>query len=404
MAFEVRPVEDLDEFTAAIFAIGQYFGMTPTDDRMQRFADQMTFERMHGAWEDGALVGGAGAFAFDLTVPGGTLPTAGTTVVGVFPTHRRRGVLRSLMRAHLDAAHERREPLAALWASEEAIYGRFGYGMASFCGEITLRREHAAFADSVEPQGTVRLVDPDEALETLPPAYDRVRTQWPGMFSRNRMWWENRQVADPEERREGAGPKRWVVYERGGKVEGYASYRHKPGFTDGSSSAELRIVEALGETPEAHRELWSYLLAVDLVATFNASLLPPDHPLFLLLASPRRMRYRSGDGIWVRLVDVGEALSGRTYADDGAIVFEVTDDFCPWNAGRWKLESGEAVRTEAAADLAVPVESLGSALLGGISFAQLHRAGRVDELREGAVARADSLFRWDRHPWCPEIF
>jgi predicted acetyltransferase len=404
MAVEVRPVEDLGELTAAVFAIGQYFGMTPTDERMQRFADQMTFERMHGAWADGTVVGGAGAFAFDLTVPGGALPTAGTTVVGVFPTHRRRGVLRSLMRAHLDAAHERGEPLAALWASEEAIYGRFGYGMASFCGEITLRREHTAFAESVDPRGTVRLVDPDEALEALPPVYDRVRAQWPGMFSRNRTWWENRQVADPEERRDGAGPKRWVVYERGGTVEGYASYRHKPGFTDGASSAELRIVEALGETPEAHRELWAYLLAVDLVATFKASLLPPDHPLFLLLASPRRMRYRAGDGIWVRLVDVGAALSGRTYAEDGAIVIEVADDFCPWNTGCWKLEGGVAARTDAPADLAVPVESLGSALLGGISFAQLHRAGRVDELREGAVARADSLFRWDRHPWCPEIF
>jgi predicted acetyltransferase len=116
------------------------------------------------------------------------------------------------------------------------------------------------------------------------------------------------------------------------------------------------------------------------------------------------MRYRAGDGIWVRLVDVGAALSGRTYADQGAIVFEVADDFCPWNTGRWKLEGGVAARTDEAADLAVPVESLGSALLGGISLAQLHRAGRVDELREGAVARADSLFRWDRHPWCPEIF
>jgi predicted acetyltransferase len=121
MSFDVRTVKDLDEFSSAVFAIGQYFGMTPTEERMQPFLDLITAERMHAAWSDGAIVGGAGAFKFDLSVPGGDLPTAGVTVVGVYPTHRRRGVLRSLMRAQLDDAHERGEPLAALWASEETI-------------------------------------------------------------------------------------------------------------------------------------------------------------------------------------------------------------------------------------------------------------------------------------------
>ena len=126
MELEVRRVKDVAEFTGGIMAIGQYFGMVPTEERMQRFADLMTFERMHAAWADGTIVGGAGAFDFNLTVPGGELPTAGVTVVGVSPTHRRRGVLRALMRMQLDEAHERGDPLAALWASEETIYGRFG--------------------------------------------------------------------------------------------------------------------------------------------------------------------------------------------------------------------------------------------------------------------------------------
>jgi predicted acetyltransferase len=143
---------------------------------------------------------------------------------------------------------------------------------------------------------------------------------------------------------------------------------------------------------------------VDWVATVKASLLPPDHPLFLLVATPRRMRYRMGDGLWVRLVDVGATLSGRRYSGDGSIVFEVTDEFCPWNEGRWKLEGGTAEPTEDAAELRLPVQSLGSAFLGGISFAELDRAGRVEELEHGALMRADALFRWDRHPWCPEIF
>jgi predicted acetyltransferase len=404
MALEVRPVKDVAEFTQGVLAIGQYFGMVANEERMQRFADQMTLERMHAAWSDGTVAGGAGAFDFNLTVPGGDLRTAGVTVVGVLPTHRRRGILRALMRAQLDDAHERGEPLAALWASEETIYGRFGYGLASFCGEITLAHEHNSFAQPFEPQGTLRLIDADEALEAIPPVFERILPEWPGMFSRSRLWWENREIADPEERRDGAGPKRWVAYERDGSLEGYAVYRHKPGFEAGTTNAELRVLEALGTTPEALRDLWAYLLAIDWIATTRSYLLPPDHALFMLLATPRRARYRMGDGLWVRLLDVGAALSGRVYQGDEPIVFEVADEFCPWNEGRWKLEGGRAERTNDEPDLRLPVQSLGSALLGGVSFASLRRAGRLAEVKDGAIARGDSLFRWDRHPWCPEIF
>jgi predicted acetyltransferase len=404
MSFEVRPVRDLEEYKGAFLAIGQYFGAVPTEERMQRSVDQVTLQRMHGAWSDGAIVGGAAAFTFNLTVPGGDLPTAGVSIVGVYPTHRRRGVLRSLMRAQLDDVHERGEPVAALWASEEPIYGRFGYGIASFCGEITLAREYTSFAQPFEPEGTLRLLEPEEALETLPSAFERIRVEWPGMFSRNRLWWEDREIADPEDRREGAGPKRWVAYERDGSIDGYAAYRHKPGWEQGTTTAELRVVEALGTSPEALRDLWGYLLAVDWIATVKAWLLPPDHPLFLLLATPRRMRYRMGDALWVRLVDVGAALSGRRYSEEGRIVLEVADEFCPWNEGRWKLEDGAAERTDDEPDLRLPVQSLASAFMGGISFATLARAGRVEEVTDGALARADGLFRWDRHPWCPEIF
>jgi predicted acetyltransferase len=404
MAFEVRTVKDLDEFTSAAFAIGQYFGMVPTEKRMQRFLDLITLDRMHAAWSDGAVVGGAAAFTFNVTVPGGDLPTTGVSVVGVYPTHRRRGVLRSLMRAQLDDAHERGEPLAALWASEETIYGRFGYGLAAFCGEINLAHEYMAFAQPFEPAGMVRFLEPDEALEAIPPVFERIRVDWPGMFSRNRLWWEHREFRDPEEGAEGAGPKRWIAYEQNGAIEGYAVYRHKPGWEAGSTIAELRVLEALGSTPEATRDVWAFLLAVDWKANLTASLLPPDHPLFLLLATPRRMRYRMGDGLWVRLVDVGAALSGRRYGEEGALVFDVQDDFCPWNEGRWALEDGTATRTDAEPDLRVPVQSLASAYLGGIPFSALARAGRAEELKSGALMRADRLFMWDRHPWCPEIF
>ncbi|HET9158637.1 MAG TPA: sterol carrier protein domain-containing protein, partial [Myxococcaceae bacterium] len=133
-------------------------------------------------------------------------------------------------------------------------------------------------------------------------------------------------------------------------------------------------------------------------------LAPPDHPLFLLLGLPRRARYGMHDSLWVRLVDVGAALSGRAYGEGGPLVLEVRDAICGWNDGRWKLEGGECSRTDEEPDLALDVSALGSAYLGAVSFAQLREALRVEELREGAVARADALFAWRPLPWCLEIF
>ena len=192
MAWDVRPTTSLEELGAAVGAISHYFGQAEPDlERTERFARAgMSLERMHAAWEDGRIIGGAGAFAFELTVPGGILPCGGVTVVGVLPTHRRRGVLRAMMRAQLDDIRERGEPLATLWASEETIYGRFGYGLASLTGSIELPRTFNALREPPDPAARTRLVSLEEAKQLVPPVYDRVRLQTPGMFARTEPWWE----------------------------------------------------------------------------------------------------------------------------------------------------------------------------------------------------------------------
>ena len=404
MRLRVEPCADLGEFGDAVFAIGQYFAFDPTEERMERFSWNLPIERMHAARESKKIVGGAGAFPFEMTVPGGVVPTAGVTVVGTYPTHRRRGVLRSMMRAQLDDVHERGEPMALLWASEETIYGRFGYGMASFAGEIELPREYSAFARPLEREGSLRFVDADEALELFPRVWNRVRRGIPGMLARTRNWWELRILFEPPGGGNEGGPKRFVALEKDGRPEGYAIYRHKPKWENGVSNSELEVIEAIAYDGRPTAELWRYLLDIDWAARITASLLPVDHPLFFLLATPRRMRYRVFDGVWARLVDVGAALSARGYAADGTVVFDVVDEFCPWNEGRWRLSGGRAKRTTASAQLRCDVSALGSAYLGGFSFSELVRGGRVEELRRGAAARADAMFASTRAPWCPEIF
>ncbi len=403
MSVEVRACEQA-EVLSALAPIWHYFGKEPTEESVLPVTRFLEPRRAHAAWSAGAVVGGASAFSFDLTVPGGRLPAAGVTVVGVLPTHRRRGVLSALMRAQLDDVHERGEPLAILWASEERIYGRFGYGMASLGGEIDLLRHHAAFHERFEPRGQTRLVSVAEALDGFPRVYDRVAAETPGMYARSAEWWETRILTDSPEWRGGGGEMARVMFEADGQPEGYALYRLHMSFEQGVSTSFLRVIEALGATLEGTRHVWRTLLDLDWMERVKAGLLPIDHPLFFLLAEPRRMRFRVGDALWVRLVDVGEALSGRSYAVDGAVVIEVADHFCPWNEGRWKLEAGQAARTDQEADLRCEVSALGSVYLGGFTFAQLARAGRAEEVRPGGLERSDALFRADRAPWCPEIF
>jgi predicted acetyltransferase len=242
------------------------------------------------------------------------------------------------------------------------------------------------------------------AAERFPSIWVALVHERPGVFRRDDAWWKNRIVADPPDRRAGGGPKRFVLLELDGEDAAYAIYRHNMGWSEGSTSARLSVNEAIGTSPQATAEIWRFLLDVDWQATISASLLPVDHPLFFLLAKPRRLKYRLGDGLWVRLVDVGEALSSRSYVADGEVVFEVADAFAPWNEGRWKLAGGRCVRTDEEPGIRCDVSALGAAYLGAFTFAELERGLRVEELRPGAIGAADAMFRWNVAPWCPEIF
>jgi predicted acetyltransferase len=403
MDIEIRACSSVEELRDALNVISHYFGHENQLEDAERFSKWIEVERMHAAFAGDRIVGGAGAFTFRMSVPGGaTIPTAGITVVGVLPTHRRRGVLTSLMKEQLEDSRERGDLAAYLWASEAPIYGRFGYGLASRMGAISLAKDRARFAVPFEPRGTVRLVELEEAARTFPPLHEQVVAQRPGMFVRSQEWWETRKLFDDPARRQG-GPKNLALLELDGKPAGYAIYNVKQDWEAGFSKGTVNIVEVVAPTPEAARELWRWLFDFDWTSQFAADLLPVDHELFLLLAEPRRMQFKVNDGVWVRLIDVGKALSARTY-NGGEIVLDVEDAFLPENAGRWRVTSSGAERTEDAADLRLDVTGVGSVYLGGFTFGELVRGSRAQELTEGAADRADALFRTNIAPWCPEIF
>lgn len=384
------------------------FAEQPRDDDYATWEPLFESDRAVAAYDGERIVGTAGTFSFELTVPGAVLPAAGVTIVGVQPTHRRRGVLRRMMRLQLDDVRQRGEPLAILWASEGSIYQRFGYALATLAMQVRTERDRSAFRLPHVPSGTVRFVEVDEARRLFPPIHDAVGTARPGFFARSDAWWEHDFFPDLEHRRGGAGVAYHVVHEVAGQADGYARYRIRDKWEDSGPRSTLIVVEKMATNPAAHLDLWQYLLGIDLIASVDAWNLPLDDPILLNVLEPRRLGIGLGDGLWLRVVDLPSALAGRRYATDGTLTFEVSDEFCDWNDGRWTLrvEAGIPLVEPAtdAPEMACDITDIGAAYLGAFSFAQLADAGRVRELQPGALSRADALFRTDRQPWCPRVF
>ncbi|MEV5975594.1 GNAT family N-acetyltransferase [Streptomyces sp. NPDC052114] len=409
MTKDVRVLAEAD-WNTWYDALDLAFGGVPeSDDERELWRALTEVDRSIGVWDGDACVGTAGAFSFRLSVPGGALvDAAGVTMVSVAATHRRRGILTSMMRRQLDDVRAGGEPLAVLTASEPVIYGRFGYGAATqqMKADIDTTRvglSMPAGADDVRLRN-VKAADVHAACEAL---YARRVTERPGLLARQ-PGWERLGLLDPQSERNGSSPLQCVVAERAGELVGYVRFAVKPEWDwKGPKGAVLvRDIEALD--PAAYAALWRFLFGIDLTSTVVARSRPVDDPLLQLVSDVRRCDLSVRDSLHVRLVEVGAALAARTYQAPVDVVFEVEDAFCPWNEGRWRLtgdaKGASCERTDDAADLALSVRELGSAYLGGVSLSSLAGAGRVRELRQGALAEASVAFASDAAPWLPHGF
>ncbi|MFI1352980.1 GNAT family N-acetyltransferase [Streptomyces sp. NPDC020898] len=388
-------------------------GMPESAEERELWKSLTEYDRSVGAWDGDACVGSASAFTFRLTVPGGaSVPAAGVTMVGVAGTHRRRGVLSSMMRRQLDDVRSWGEPLAVLTASEPAIYGRFGYGLAthSLTVEIDTTRVRLAVPDGTDDV-RLRYAVPVEALDDCEAVYARRVPERPGMLARM-PGWARGWVIDPEGERDGASPLQCVVAERGhgqgADVVGFARFRVKPDWDVSGSNSAVVVEDMEAVDAASHAAVWRFLFDLDLTSKIVARGRPVEEPWHHMVSDIRRCGLRRRDALYVRLVDVGAALEARTYQAPVDVVFEVEDAFCPWNTGRWRL-TGDAKgavcrRTEDAADLALSVRELGAAYLGGVPLAALGAAGRVQEVRQGALAEASVAFGSVVTPWLSHGF
>ena len=407
MAVNLRPVAE-EEFEAAIRLFRATFGGSPSREDLERVTGRAEVERtLVGVDDVGVLVATAGAYSFRLQLPGGSdIGCAGICMVAVRGDHRRRGLLTALMDGHLQQARARGEAVAALWASEAPIYGRFGFGPAARTVQITLQRAHAALRPTPgvdtgralhgdSPVAEVQLIDHALAEEVLPAVHAAATRQRPGAIHRPERFWPAT-VAPTS----GEGPPRQIAWLPG---RGYAIHHLEPGWSDAGPTGTVRVEELMATDAQATAALWRFVTDVDLASRTVAGRRPVDDPVLAMLVDPGRAEVGADWPLQLRLVDLATALEARSYAADGRLVLAVADRQLPDQAGSWELHAaaGQATcrRSDAAPDLTMDVEVLGAVYLGGVRTTQLLAAGQLTEHRPGAAARLDRLLAAEVAPW-----
>lgn len=398
----IRTLTDADLPTFSEL-LASAFLMDHTDDFLTEEGSVFEPARSHGVFDGETMIGIGQAMSRRIAMPGaGPVPAGAVTSVGVAPGHRRRGVLSMIMRAQLDLLREAGEPLAILWAAEGGIYGRFGYGLGTHATKIAVPRGAAFHRDVVVDPEPVRELPRERALPVIRDLYDRLWQTRAGYLGRTDGSWEYH-LSDGPGRRTGQTGLRFAVH-----PQAYAIYRTKSNWQERGPRSTVLVHELTAATPAAYAAMLRYLLDIDLVGEVELRL-GTEEPLVHLLADPRAAVRTTFDGLWVRVVDVGQALSARRYLTPLDVVLAIDDDVCPWNAGRWRLVAGpdgqaEVTRTDAEADLALDVSALGAAFLGGTRLATLAGAGRVRELCPGTLAPTSLAFLHHEEPRCLELF
>ena len=406
MALEIRKLErgEEEEFIASVRVpfLDPATGDADQAAWLDRAIRATELDRSWVAVDAGRFVANCGFHTLDVTLPSApgqpcpVIPMGGVTRVGVHPTHRRRGLLGRMMAEMLDDSRARGEAIAGLIASESVIYGRFGFGLATEVADYEIDTRETALVGPA-PRLDLHLIQKDEAAKLLPDLFERQRQGRAGEPSRLPTTWED-YLADEAPNRHGGNPLFFAVCD-----EGYVAYR---AVEDSAYWQRDRLVveELRGLTPEVEAALWRFVFDIDLIDQVTAKRRPVDEPLRWRLADPRQLRQtRLDDRLFVRVLDMTAAFEARGYRAEDRLVLDVTpppvdggaDDSVP---GRWVIDASEGVATcrpagaSDQADLRLDVTALGSLYMGAFPASLLASAGRIEQVRSGALERADRLF------------
>ncbi len=395
MAFEIRQAtaEEMEEYTrVAATALGVRYDApwpVPPDETLCVF-------------EDGRLAATYRAHPFSMLFNGTVAPVAGIAAVGTLPVYRRRGYLRAIVSRHFEQMHEAGErAIAILYPSEGAIYQRYGYAFVTTHHRYSFAPRSLQFRDPASTSGVFREVTAEDggAISGMYETFIKGRI---GYLRRDTNCWEWGQLHRPA-----IGVLMPTVYEEAGTPLAYVVYVLEAAGP-GAPEQVITIRDMAYLSMAGYRAIWDYFASMDLIGTINRRNVPVDDPLPHLLLDPRRLGTGSFAGIMGRIVDVERALPLRRYPTEAHLTFEIRDEMCPWNEGRWEMETsaGEASvrRTTAAPQLVMPASTLAMLVFSHITASEAARYGCLDVVDQGALTAWDAAMRTTYRPFCADQF
>ena len=405
MALEIRPCRDADEMAEYGRIVSYVFASTEgMDEELSTTQPDWTM----CAFVDGQMAGTMGVFPFTVRLNGVPVSMGGVTAVGTLPGYRRQGLLRKIMTDGLAVMRDRRQSYAILWASMAAIYQRFGYGLASTQVRYSFDPRYVALQDNAPVPGSIDLMNKEDAFPIVKQLYIRHATSRNLHIHRSVPLWDASTFHPPKK----GQPLYVAVYRDGeGEPRGHLIYTTAEDERTGPGPGQKMVVnDFIALDLGAHRALWEYIRRHDLVGRVEMNgVVPEDDPSPSLLLEPRMLNRSTSDQIWMRIVDVEQAIPQRPYGARGELTFKVDkDDICPWNNGTYLMETDgqitELRRTDREPQLTMTPNTLASLLAGHRTATYHERAGQLEVRDRSALATADAIFRPEYAPHCPNSF
>lgn len=363
-------------------------------------------ERSIVARDGSRIVGTTSSYELPIKAPvGAQVSGAGISLVSVLPTHRGRGIMSALLTEQLRRLKASGAAFAGLWASQAALYPRYGFGLAVPCLDMVVPSQTSFVDPSIGRDVPLEYCSVEDALKIGSLQYEGVSR--PGLLVMEAAEWQKRRRSLVSAATGNVKAIR-AVDGRGGS-SGVVIYSVEAGWVAGEPRGRIEIHDMLAPDGETYAAMWRFLLSQDWVSEIHVENRPVDEPLLALAANPRSLSTQYRDALFLRILDVGCALQARTYSRDLEYVFRVRDPLLGENDGTWVLTVKEGTGVcvwdpSATPQMELPIDALGAVFLGGITFSSLAAAGRLRVHDHRALEALDGAFRTHLAPHCPFVF
>lgn len=314
--------------------------------------------------KDGGIRASATVLPLEACVDGRAAPMGGVAAVSTHPAYRRKGHAGALMRAVLGGMREEGVCLSALWPFAHVFYRAYGWELA---GESIFYKLKPSDLPTSHEQRGVRAYGAKD-LYVMMDLFAQKASRHQMAVMRSEGSWRGWLGRDGNEA---------AVYERDGRIEGYALYAMSEWRDREEPHRTLDVKEIVAVSPRARAGLLSFAAAQDPLVFGVEIEAPRGEPIHPYLPSSH-VTAKIETEFMLRLVDVEGALGLLRREAGGPLVLEVSDDVLPENAGEYTVAKGEVARgAEAEARVSLDVRRLAQLYAGYLPARELARHGLI---------------------------